>query len=90
MEYMMIRYKQKGRERIIDLDGPDGNAFNLLAIASKLLRQHENFNLDDRSQSLILAEMKSDDYTHLVKTFNQYFGSIFILETTNEELLESL
>ena len=90
MEYMMIRYKQKGRERIIDLDGPDGNAFNLLAIASKLLRQHENFNLDDRSQSLIIAEMKSDDYTHLVKTFNQYFGSIFILETTNEELLESL
>ena len=87
---MMIRYKQKGRERIIDLDGPDGNAFNLLAIASKLLRQHENFNLDDRSQSLIIAEMKSDDYTHLVKTFNQYFGSIFILETTNEELLESL
>ena len=86
----MIRYKQKGRERIIDLDGPDGNAFNLLAIASKLLRQHENFNLDDRSQSLILAEMKSNDYTHLVNTFNQYFGSIFILETTNEELLESL
>ena len=86
----MVRYKQKGRERIIDLDGPDGNAFNLLAIASKLLRQHENFNLDDRSQSLILAEMKSNDYTHLVKTFNQYFGSIFILETTNEELLESL
>ena len=86
----MIRYKQKGRERIIDLDGPDGNAFNLLAIASKLLRQHENFNLDDRSQSLILAEMKSNDYNHLVKTFNQYFGSIFVLETTNEELLESL
>ena len=86
----MIRYKQKGRERIIDLDGPDGNAFNLLAIASKLLRQHENFNLDDRSQSLIIAEMKSNDYNHLVKTFNQYFGSIFVLETTNEELLESL
>ena len=86
----MIRYKQSGRERIIDLDGPDGNAFNLLAIASKLLRQHENFNLDDRSQSLILAEMKSNDYNHLVKTFNQYFGSIFVLETTNDELLESL
>ena len=87
---MMIRYKQKGRERIIDLDGPDGNAFNLLAIASKLLRQHENFNLNDRSQSLIIAEMKSEAYTHLVKTFNQYFGSVFIRETTNEELLESL
>ena len=86
----MIRYKQNASERIIDLDGPDGNAFNLLAIASKLLRQHENFNLDDRSQSLILAEMKSNDYNHLVKTFNQYFGSIFVLETTNEELLESL
>jgi len=86
----MIRYKQSNNERIIDLDGPDGNAFNLLAIATKLLRQHENFNLDDKSQSLIIAEMKSNDYTHLVKTFNQYFGSIFILETTNEELLESL
>ena len=86
----MIRYKQTRTQNIIDLDGPDGNAFNLLAIASKLLRQHENFNLDDRSQSLILAEMKSNDYTHLVKTFNQYLGSIFILETTNEELLESL
>ena len=85
----MIR-KPTVAKNIINLDGPDGNAFNLLAIASKLLRQHENFNLDDRSQSLILAEMKSNDYTHLVKTFNQYFGSIFILETTNEELLESL
>ena len=86
----MIRYKQSGGDRIIDLDGPDGNAFNLLAIASKLLRQHENFNLDDKSQSLIIAEMKSNDYNHLVKTFNQYFGSIFILETSNEELLEAL
>ena len=87
---MMIRYKQNASERIIDLDGPDGNAFNLLAIATKLLREHENFNLDDKSQHMIIKEMKSNDYNNLVKTFNQYFGSIFILETTNEEWLAEL
>ncbi len=61
-------------EIIIDLTGPQGNAFYLLGIARKLAKQL------DLSHQKIEDEMMSDDYEHLVETFDKYFGSFVILE----------
>jgi hypothetical protein len=62
------------RPLVIDLTGPQGNAFYLMGFASKNARK---FGLDG---SAILAEMKSGDYEHLVATFDKYFGEYVILE----------
>ncbi len=70
----MIRKKQPQKEIIIDLTGPQGNAFYLLGIARKLAKQL------DLSYQKIEDEMMSDDYEHLVETFDKYFGSFVILE----------
>ena len=62
------------RPTIIDLTGPQGNAFYLMGFASKNARK---FGLDG---SAILAEMKSGDYENLVTIFDKYFGEYVILE----------
>lgn len=67
---------------VIDLNGPEGNAFHLLGVAKQIGKKLE---LDTDK---IRKEMMSQDYVHLVATFEYYFGSIFYLILT-EELQES-
>ena len=62
------------RPLIIDLTGPQGNAFYLMGFAQKNARK---FELDGSS---ILEEMKSGDYENLVQVFDKYFGEFVILE----------
>lgn len=69
----MIRKKRKG-PAIIDLTGPEGNAFSLLSVAYRSARQ---LGLNTEQ---VLSEMKSGDYEHLVTTFDRYFGDYYILE----------
>ena len=69
----MIREKQI-RERIIDLTGPEGNAWALMAYAQDYAKQL-NFN-----GKKIIDEMQSDDYENLVSVFDKYFGDYVILE----------
>lgn len=58
----------------IDLNGPKGNAFNLLAIAKDLAHKNK-FNWDN-----IYTEMTKSDYEHLVQVMENYFGDqIFLL-----------
>lgn len=71
---MTIRKKRIGRKVVIDLTGPQGNAFALLGAATTYARQLE---LDAEK---IIAEMKSGDYENLVMTFDKYFGEYVILE----------
>ena len=52
----------------IDLTGPDGNAFCLIAIARRLSKQ---LSLD---ADKIVKEMQSGDYEHLIEVFDKYFG----------------
>jgi len=53
---------------ILDLQGPEGNAFNLLAIAKDL--SHSNkFNWDN-----IYTELTSSDYNNLITVIENYFG----------------
>lgn len=69
----MIREKQI-RENIIDLTGPDGNAFSLMATATNLAKQ---LGFDDKE---IVEEMTSGDYENLISVFDKYFGDYVILE----------
>lgn len=70
----MIRQKTERSEIVIDLTGPDGNAFNLLAQANALSRQ---LGLD---ADKITSEMKEGNYENLVQTFDNYFGEYVTLE----------
>lgn len=69
----MIREKTD-RPLIIDLTGPEGNAFVLLGYAKNLARQ---LDLDFEQ---IKAEMTSSDYENLIQVFDKYFGEYVILE----------
>lgn len=56
----------------LDLNGPDGNAYVLLAYAR---RMGEEMNLTETTIQAILRTMKSGDYKNLVETFDANFGS---------------
>tara|TARA_Y100001938_G_scaffold136233_1_gene198828 strand:+ start:5513 stop:5725 length:213 start_codon:yes stop_codon:yes gene_type:complete len=59
---------------VIDLSGPQGNAYYLLSqaqILSKFL------GLDSTE---VCEEMRNGDYEHLIQTFDKYFGEYVILE----------
>ena len=70
----MIRKKQPKKEIIIDLTGPDGNAFALMGYARQFARQ---LGLDSNE---IIKEMQSGDYENLLEVFDKNFGSFVILE----------
>jgi len=70
----MIRSKTPQSEIVIDLTGPDGNAFVLMGMASKFARQ---LGID---KDEVINKMKSGDYEHLVQVFDSYFGDFVILE----------
>ena len=70
----MIRNKTLQSETIIDLTGPDGNAFALLTYAKRFAQQ---LDLDFNK---IKNEMTSGDYENLVQVFDNYFGEFVILE----------
>jgi hypothetical protein len=79
----MIRETKPVSNTIVDLDGPNGNAFMLLAIAES---EMEGLGIDR-------DDIDSDDYNHLLKTMDEHLGANedhpfgIIFETTNEELL---
>ena len=66
--------KKKQRTPVIDLTGPDGNAFALMAQASNFARQL------GLNKNKIITEMKSGDYENLVLVFDKYFVDYVILE----------
>lgn len=70
----MIRKKQPAREIVIDLTGPDGNAYALMAYATRFAKQ---LDLDEK---VIIKEMTSGDYENLIQVFDRYFGSFVVLE----------
>jgi len=70
----MIRKKQPKSEIVIDLTGPDGNAFMLMGKAKGLANQ-----LGLNSEKII-KDMMSGDYENLINVFDNNFGSFVILE----------
>ena len=70
----MIRNKIENKGPIvIDLTGPDGNAFALMGYATRFAKQ---LKFDDKK---IIDEMTQGDYEHLLETFDKYFGSFVTL-----------
>ena len=74
---MAILSKDTYRKRVIDLNGPEGNAFYLLGTASKLCKQ---IGISSSRTKEIMDEMKSSDYENLIQLFDKYFGKLVDLE----------
>jgi hypothetical protein len=72
---VMIRSKTPQTEIVIDLTGPQGNAFFLLGYAKKLAKQLDFEDIDG-----LLDKMTSGDYENLVQVFDDHFGDFVILE----------
>ena len=71
----MIRDKQTQTSPVvIDLTGPDGNAFALMGYAKRFAKQ---LNLDSNK---IIKNMMSGDYENLIQVFDDNFGDFVILE----------
>ena len=70
----MIKSKPKSNGKIeIDLTGPQGNAYYILAMAKNLCKQ---VGIPSKP---ILDEMMSGDYENLIKVFDDKFGSVVIM-----------
>lgn len=69
----MIRQKTHSA-KIIDLTGPQGNAFYLLGVAQKSAKDLK------LNAETVMSEMKSGDYENLINVFEKYFGEYYILE----------
>lgn len=73
---MIKSINEKKVEKIeIDLTGPDGNAFALMAYAKQFATQ---LGWKDKGSALI-EDMMSSDYEHLLEVFDNAFGEFVIL-----------
>jgi hypothetical protein len=70
---MTIRKKTNKERPLIDLSGPQGNAFYLMGVVKQTFRRSGASELGDQ----IVEEMMNGDYEHLVKTFDLYLGEHF-------------
>ena len=70
--------------RVIDLQGPQGNAFALMAYADDFLRQmgrRDEFNA-------MRSEMMSGDYNNLIRIFEENFGEYVTLVGNPDEVFD--
>ena len=74
---MAIISKDTTRKQVIDLTGPEGNAFYLLGLADKLCDQ---LGSAVGSKDLIMRSLRAGDYENLIRVFDETFGSIIDLE----------
>ena len=74
----MIKSKSEMEDRGIEIDltGPEGNAFVLLAYADRFARQ---LRYTDHQRLCILDNMKLSTYDMLVEIFDREFGSFVTL-----------
>ena len=72
----MIKDRREMNPQIeIDLSGPEGKAFVLLAYASRLGKRIYGYEKTEA----ILEEMRLSTYELLILTFDKYFGSVVTL-----------
>ena len=76
---------QPSRQPIIDLTGPQGNAFALMGFAKQYARDITVYR-DEFGETHILPtgdeiteEMMLGDYDNLVEVFDKYFGEYVVL-----------
>jgi hypothetical protein len=73
---MIREKKERTGPIIIDLTGPDGNAFALMGYARQFATQ---LGWKDKGEALI-NNMMSGDYENLIQVFDNAFGEFVILE----------
>ena len=65
------------RKLVIDLSGPDGNAFVIMGYANKFAKQL-SYSKDKIEE--LMADMQSSDYDHLIQVFDDHFGLVVDLQ----------
>lgn len=73
----MIRAKTEKPNIVLDLTGPEGNAFYLIGVARKLATQFEYTK--EKIESLT-NDLMSGSYEDLIHRFDKEFGDYVILE----------
>lgn len=61
----------------IDVHSPSGNAFYILGSVKRILK---DLHVEPPVADAVLAEMKSGDYRHLLRTVDAVFGSDLLSE----------
>ena len=74
---MAIIKKTTPKKQVIDLTGPQGNAFFLLAMVWEYGKQLE---MNPSEMNAIEKDMQSGDYEHLISVFDEHFGDYVDLE----------
>lgn len=73
----MIREKDTTSEIVIDLTGPEGNAYVLLGYAK---RYANDLGYSEEEVEDLMKAMQSGDYENLIQVFDDHFGHYVILE----------
>lgn len=72
---MTIRKARKNEKIVIDLNGPQGNAFYLIGILKSTFARSGARDLGDQ----IAKQMMEGDYEHLIETFDMHLGDYYDL-----------
>lgn len=59
---------------VIDISGPDGNAYALMGYTARFCKQ-----LGRNDAANLIDKMQSGDYEHLLKVFIEEFGEYVVL-----------
>lgn len=73
----MIKKKSSSRKITIDLTGPEGNAFCLMGYARKWAK---SLGYSQEEIDIVILEMMSGNYEHLLSVLETHFGKYVILE----------
>ena len=74
---MTIRkLSEKPNKLILDLSGPDGNAFYLMGVAHHCATQ---LGWDRHKIKWLLKEMRTHDYAYLVELLESFFGDLLVI-----------
>ena len=68
--------------RTINMDGPAGNAMNLMATAKRMARDH-----GENGSKIVKEMMDTGEYDMLVQTFLFYFGDYVNLVNSHGDVL---
>lgn len=73
---MIVPKKEHRNPFVIDLTGPEGNAFSLMGNALKL---YKLLGHTDTEKQALFVELTSGDYENLVNVFDREFGDFITL-----------
>lgn len=68
---MTIKKKVRARKITIDLTGPEGNAFCVLGIITRLMK---TLGYSKPQIDAVMQQLTSGDYEHLIATADKHFG----------------